>query len=236
MSKFQQIAIEIEKYIKENSLQKGEKLPIIDELKAKFGVSKSTIIKSLDMLERKGVVYQVRGSGTFFRGQKPRGFVSLLSNQGLTNNLNNYKITTEVIRFCTSKPTQEVAQHLNIGMDNELYCVKRIRYLNEEALSLEESFFNKSIVMYLNNEIVTGSIFRYIKNGLGLKLGFSDRYLHVDKLSAEEANYLGLEQGEPKLKVETIYHLKNGQPFVFSKINYSYKQSKFFLQTHNDSF
>ncbi|TWT05860.1 UTRA domain-containing protein, partial [Planomicrobium sp. CPCC 101079] len=83
---------------------------------------------------------------------------------------------------------------------------------------------------YLNKEIITESIFDYITEGLGLNIGFTDMFLHVDKLTEEEAEYLELEKGDPKLYVESIFHLTNGQPFDFSKITYNYVQSQFFVQ------
>ncbi|MDT8862438.1 GntR family transcriptional regulator [Alkalihalobacillus sp. MEB130] len=233
MLKYQQIATEIETYIEENDLQQGDKLPVLETLMAQFEASKSTIIKSLDLLEKKGAVFQVRGSGIFVRRHKRKGHISLLSNQGFKMDLEDFQITSEVLELDLRKPSEEVAFNLNMKQDEDAYYVKRIRYINGKTLCLEESFYNKSIVTYLNNEIASESIFHYIKEGLGLKIGFSDMYLKVDKLKEEEANYLGLEKGAPKLTVETIFHLTNGQPFDFSKVTYNYEQSQFFIQANS---
>lgn len=108
------------------------------------------------------------------------------------------------------KPTPEAAENLNIGLDEDVYYVKRVRYINGQTLCFEESYYNKSIVTYLNKEIVSHSIFHYIREGLGLKIGFSDLFLHVGQLNEEEAEYLGLEAGLPKLYIESIFHLTNG--------------------------
>lgn len=233
MLKYQQIAIEIEKYIEENALQQGDKLPVLETLMAKFEVSKSTITKSLDLLEKKGVVFQVRGSGIFVRRHKRKGYISLLSNQGFKADLEDFKVTSKIIELEVRTPTQEVADNLNIDLTDDVYYVKRVRYINGQTLCVEESYYNKSIVTYLNKEIVAESIFHYIQEGLGLKVGFSDIYLHVDQLNEEEAMYLGLQKGLPKLYVETIFHLTNGQPFDFSKVTYNYEQSQFFLQANS---
>lgn len=82
MLKYQQIATEIETYIEEHQLQQGDKLPVLETLMAQFEVSKSTITKSLELLEQKGAIFQVRGSGIFVRKHKRKGYISLLSNQG----------------------------------------------------------------------------------------------------------------------------------------------------------
>lgn len=233
MLKYQQIATEIEKYIENNALQQGDKLPVLEALMAQFEVSKSTITKSLDLLEKKGAIFQVRGSGIFVRRLKRKGYISLLTNQGFKKELEDFNITSEVIELEVRKPTQEAAHNLNIGLDDDVYYVKRIQYINGQTLCLEESYYNKSIITYLNKEIVSESIFDYIREGLGLKIGFSDSYLRVDKLNEEEAKYLGLGIGAPKLHLESIIHLTNGQPFDFSKITYNYEQSQFFIQANS---
>lgn len=230
MLKYQQIAIEIEKYIEENDLQQGVKLPVLESLMAQFEVSKSTITKALELLEKKGVVFQVRGSGIFVRRHKRKGYISLLSNQGFKKDLEDFQLTSKVIELDVRKPTLDVAENLNIESNNDVYYVKRVRYINGQTLCFEESYYNKSIITYLNKEIVAESIFNYIRDGLGLKVGFSDLFLHVNTLNEEEAEYLGLEKGAPKFYVESIFHLTNGQPFNFSKITYNYQQSQFFIQ------
>jgi GntR family transcriptional regulator of bglA len=191
MLKYQQIANEIEKYIETHDLQQGKKLPILETLMARYGVSKSTITKSLDLLEKKGVVFQVRGSGIFVRRHKRKGYISLLSNQGFKKDLEDYQLTSKVIELEVIKPTQEIMDNLNIEPDQDVYSVKRIRYINGETLCIEHSYFNKEIITYLNKEIVTESIFDYIREGLGLKIGFTDMFLQADKLNSEESELLG---------------------------------------------
>ncbi|MRX73973.1 UTRA domain-containing protein [Bacillus lacus] len=235
MLKYQQIAIEIEKYIEEQELQQGDKLPVLEHFMAHFKVSKSTITKSLELLERKGVVYQVRGSGIFVRRHKRKGYISLLSNQGFKRELEDAQISSKPLQLEVRKPSKEAALNLNLHEDEDVYYVKRIRYINGETLCVEESYYNKAIVTYLNKEIVSESIFGYIREGLGLKIGFSDMYMQMDQLDENEAVHLGLKKGEPKLTVETVFHLTNGQPFDFSRVVYNYKQSRFFLQTNSDT-
>ena len=107
MLKYQQIAIEIEKYIEDNSLQQGEKLPVLETLMSQFEVSKSTITKSLELLEKKGVVFQVRGSGIFVRRHKRKGYMSLLSNQGFKSDLEDFHVSSKVIELELRKPTKK---------------------------------------------------------------------------------------------------------------------------------
>lgn len=63
MVKYKKIAQEITNYIVDNQMKRHDKLPVIDEMAIDFNASKSTIIKALDILEAKGQIYQVQGSG-----------------------------------------------------------------------------------------------------------------------------------------------------------------------------
>lgn len=233
MLKYQQIAAGIEKDIEEKDLQQGDKLPVLDAFMVQFEVSKSTITKALDLLEKKGIVYQVRGSGIFVRRHKRRGYIGLLSNQGFKKELDGFQITSEVLALDVRIPTEEAARNLAVDPAESVYYVKRVRYINGQTLCVEESYYNKSIVPYLNNEIASESIFNYISEALGLNIGFSDLYFNVGKINEEEAGLLRLPDASPGLFMEQIFHLTNGQPFDFSKITYNYEQSQFFIQANN---
>lgn len=233
MLKYQQIAADIEQEIVDKDLQQGDKLPVLDAFMTQFDVSKSTITKALDLLEKKGIVYQVRGSGIFVRRHKRRGYISLLSNQGFKKELDGFQITSEVLALDIRRPTAEAARNLAVNPEESVYYVKRVRYINGQTLCIEESYYNKSIVSYLNNEIVSESIFNYISDALGLNVGFSDLYFNVGKINKNEAELLCLPDASPGLFMEQIFHLTNGQPFDFSKITYNYEQSQFFIQANN---
>lgn len=61
MLKYEHIANNIEKFIENGQYQAGDKLPSVEELKTNYAVSKSTIIKALEVLEKEGTIFQARG-------------------------------------------------------------------------------------------------------------------------------------------------------------------------------
>ena len=70
LPKYIQFKSEIERFIAENILDVNSKLPGEHELCQHFGLSRSTIRKSLDILEEAHLIYRVQGQGTFI-GSKP---------------------------------------------------------------------------------------------------------------------------------------------------------------------
>jgi len=232
MLKYQQIANEIEQYINEQQLKQGDKLPVLEQMMNQYAVSKSTITKALELLERKGVIFQLRGSGIFVRRHNRPGYMSLFSTQGFKSNLGDRVLTSDVIDVSVMKPDALVAENLGIGVSDDVYRVERVRYVDGEVLCHEESYYVKAIVPYLNREIVADSIFDYVQSALGVTIGFSDMYLQVDRLTEVEAGHLGLQENDPTLRIETIFHLTNGKPFDYSRITYHYAHSQFVIQAN----
>ncbi|MGE6491351.1 GntR family transcriptional regulator [Exiguobacterium sp. NPDC077395] len=232
MLKYQQIANEIEQYIHEQNLKQGDKLPVLEQMMSQYAVSKSTITKALELLERKGIIFQLRGSGIFVRRHNRPGYMSLFSTQGFKSNLGDRILTSDVLDVSVMKPDALVAENLGIDVTDDVYRVERVRYVDGEVLCHEESYYVKAIVPYLNREIVADSIFDYVQSALGVTIGFSDMYLQVGRLTDVEAGHLGLQENDPTLRIETIFHLTNGKPFDYSRITYHYEHSQFVVQVN----
>lgn len=230
MLKYEYTAKEIIKYIEENNLKQGDKLPSLDELVVQFEVSKNTVIKALDELESHGLIYQVRGSGIFVRGRRHKGYINLMEIQGFDSMLREFKLNSDVLELKEITPPQDVMTHLQMDKDPTVYYLKRLRYIEGRVFCIEESYYNKDIVIYLNEQIAAESVFNHLVNNLKLQVSFLDHYLRVGKLNQQNADYLKLEEGDPSIQIESIFYLSNGVPFDYSKIIYHYEESQFFIQ------
>ena len=231
MLKYQIIANEIENNIYSNDLPQGTKLPTVEALASEYKVSKSTIVKAVESLVSKGLVYQLQGSGIFVRRRNRNGYIDLNITQGFTTSLKEFNITSKVLEFNLIRADEEIAKLIECDVNDEAYFIKRVRYINDEIMCYEEAYYKKSIVPYLTEEIAKGSIFEYLQTALNLKPGFSDRYLHLEKLDNNLANILKLEPGDPAMVVLEQIYLPSGVSFNVSKLVYNYKNTRFFLQS-----
>ncbi|WP_195964153.1 GntR family transcriptional regulator [Clostridium cuniculi] len=231
MLKYQIIANEIENNIYSNDLPQGTKLPTVEALASEYKVSKSTIVKAVESLVSKGLVYQLQGSGIFVRRRNRNGYIDLNITQGFTTSLKEFNITSKVLEFNLIRADEEIAKLIECDVNDEAYFIKRVRYINDEIMCYEEAYYKKSIVPYLTEEIAKGSIFEYLQTALNLKPGFSDRYLHLEKLDNNLANILKLEPGDPAMVVLEQIYLPSGVSFNVSKLVYNYKNTQFFLQS-----
>ena len=231
MLKYQIIANEIENNIYSNDLPQGTKLPTVEALASEYKVSKSTIVKAIESLVSRKIVYQLQGSGIFVRRRNRTGYINLNVTQGFTTSLKEFNITSKILDFNLIKADKEIAELIECDINDDIYLIKRLRYIDEEIMCYEEAYYKKSIVPYLNKEIATGSIFEYLQTALNLNLGFSDRYLHLEKLDDNLANLLNLSPNDPAMVVLEQIYLSSGICFNVSKLVYNYKNTRFFLQS-----
>lgn len=234
MLKYERIAQDISTSIENNTYKVGEKLPNVETLKSVYQVSKSTIIKALELLEKEGTIYQTRGSGIYVRNKKKSGYINLLKTKGFSDNLQGHQVTSKVLKIETVIANEEVRKHLRLKDDTtEVYYVERIRYLDSNPLCIETSYFNKSLVTHLDDDIAEKSIFEYLQTKLKINIGFSDIYFFIDFLSESEAEKLSLNPKDPCMRHDLTFYTNKGKPFDYSNIIYHYKYANFFIPIEN---
>lgn len=234
MLKYDEVAKKIEHQIYSTEPPAGTRLDNIDELIKQYNVSRTTIIKALNQLEHRGIIYQQQGSGIFVRQRKRNNYFSFIESHGFTNDQQKIPSATKAIDLAIIKPTEVIAKELQCDINEDIYSVKRIRYVNNNIHCLEQSYYRKKIIPYLNQEIISGSIFNYIKQVFNINIAFSDKYFEVTTLSTDNAELLELPVNSPALHVEEIFYTSAGEPFDYSIKHYHYQNSRYFVQSQLD--
>ena len=231
--KYMQTAQQIEEYIVKNDLKQGQKLPRFEDLIVQFGVSKSTIVKALNILESRGVVYQIQGSGVFARRPKKDGYLNILENQGYTSDLKKEHFSPKVIEVTLMKAPEKVIAACVCDKDELFYKVVRLQTIKQKVLCLEESYYRKKVVPFLNESIAKESLFKYLKEGLQLNIGFSDKYLRVLKLKQENiCDLINTPLGDPGIEIKEIFYLTSGEVFDVSFTTFNYENAQFYMQSN----
>ena len=232
MPKYKIVIQKLIDMIDEKEMKQGEKLPSIENLMIIFDAGKNTILKALNVLEKQAYIYQVAGSGSFVRRSKRSGYVNLTDSMGLKNSLSEYQLETKMLDLKIIKPNKEIMDNLNVTEDDDIYYVKRLRLVDGKGYSIEESYYVKSIVLYLNQEIVEDSIFNHLLENLNIVPGFTDHFMSLKELDEKESSLLELEVGSPAMLLESIFFLKDGAPFNYSKVLYQ-QDAQFFVQGYS---
>ena len=115
--------------------------------------------------------------------------------------------------FNIRKPSVEERKALNSGKNDEVYDIIRQRILNEKPAKLEYTIMPVKRVPGITLEILHKSVYSYIQNELGLKLGKDDRIITAEKSDAYDMKYLDCKQDDPVLCVQQKAYLEDGRPF-----------------------
>lgn len=113
-------------------------LPGERDLSQLTGVSRITVRKAMQALEAEGVVTRARGYGTQIHNifeyslKEARGFSQQVVLRGKTPN-------TLWVNKRVVKCPEEVASQLSLEPESEVFMLKRIRYVDDDAVSIEES-------------------------------------------------------------------------------------------------
>jgi len=225
-TKYEIVVNTLEKEMLEGKYDDTKKLPTEEELMKRLNVSKNTIRKAIDVLVSKGYIYRVQGSGLFLREFSKLGCVDMKEMNGLTKTYPSDKLESKVLKFSLIEADEELASKMKCKINAKVYYVKRLRYLNGEPMDIEESYYNKDVVPYLNEEICSKSIYSYIIDDLKLKVGFADRVISCEKLNEEDAQLLNLQKDDPTLVLNNTVFLSSGVVFDVSLEKYNYTKMK----------
>ena len=219
MSLYLEIANDIEKNIIEKKYQ--GRIPEQVILAKKYNTSRVTIVHALKVLQSKKLIKTVKGHGTYITSKAiPDIFLNsgASENDGFTSHINGAGlVTSHVISFNIRKPTDQEKRALNLPPDENVYDIIRQRILNNQPAKLEYTIMPVNRIPGLTIDILHKSIYGYIQNDLGLKIGKDDRVITAEKSDAYDIKYLNCSKDDPVLCVQQKAYLSDGTPFEISE-------------------
>jgi GntR family transcriptional regulator len=235
MNKYESISSEVRHRIKNREYPIDQPIPDEISLAKEFGCSRMTMKRALDLLVVEGLLYRKRGHGTFIvQSAINKSKVNVATNQsllGLSNLLKEKSVTSKVIKFEVQFPTEEVAMHLAIDEKTPVYYLIRLRLVDGEPYVMEKTYMPTTLIPGIKDEVLYGSVYKYIQEDLGLTIAGSHRIIRACKSDQLDQEHLECLPDDPILEVEHVGFLNNGVPFEYSFSRHRY--DKFEVTTVN---
>jgi len=142
-------------------LEHGNILPGERDLSQLTGVSRITVRKAMQTLEEEGVVTRVRGYGTQINNIFE---YSLKEAPGFSQQvvLRGKKPDTLWVNKRMVPCPEEIANELRVAVNSEVFLLKRIRYVDDEAVSIEESWVPAGLIH--DPEAIGISLYDYFRS------------------------------------------------------------------------
>ncbi len=211
---YNQIIVKIES----GKIEPNAKLPSENELMQEYGVSRDTIRKSLDLLERNGYILKIKGKGSFVLDIDKFEFPvsGLTSFKELSHRL-GVESKTIVEELELIYPDEHVRKQLEISEDDQVWKVIRVRKIGDQRIILDKDYLCKQFVPQLTEEICRDSIYEYIENSLGLKISFAKKEITVQQATEEDKKYLDFDNYNMIVVVKNYIYLENASLFQYTE-------------------
>jgi len=195
-------------------------MPSESQMMEAFSVSRITIRQALGDLQKEGLIFKVPGKGSFVA--KPKAFQNLSRLQGFGEAMgpSGYETFSQVLSMRQVPASDVVARRLQLALGDAVYEIQRLRYLNREPISVDQSYFPLALGERLAQEdLPTRDIFVILENDFGLHLTHAD--VQIEAISADEflARQLRIAEASPLLRIERLTYADD-QPIDFEFLYY----------------
>lgn len=224
MLKYQELVNTLLDELANGVYKKGDRLPTTPELCERYGVSNTTVKRAMDELELQGIVARRRGSGVYIKettiakGITTRQGSTSQQMSGMTAEYEGTSqvLTSEVHDFSVVHPSAEIAEKLGMDSDGFAYHICRARLVDGTPKVIEYTHMPISLIPNLREGTLRASIYRYIEDELGLKIGSAHRVIKAVMPTDDERSWLRINEGEPLLEIRQVAYLADGTPFEYS--------------------
>ncbi|RTN26475.1 GntR family transcriptional regulator [Enterobacter quasimori] len=226
---YRQIADALREKINAGELKPGDALPTESSLQEAFNVSRVTVRQALKLLTEEQIVESIQGSGTYVKEERVNYDIYQLT--GFYEKLADRNVDThsEVSIFEVLKADAKLADKLNLSHDDKVWHVKRVRFIKQKPVNLEETWMPLAMFPDLTWEVMENSKYHYVEQLKKLVIDRSEQELVPIMPSEEAIAALSLDPAKPILEKVSRGFLKDGRVFEYSRNVFNTDDYKFTL-------
>lgn len=230
---FLQIRDDLAEKIRKQYFKGGSRLPAERVLAEQYKVSRMTLRQAIALLVNQGKLIRKPGSGTYVSDQGKEvsenlkgitSFTQIMQSQGK-------KTRSKFIVFKRHQPSAIEASNLEIGRNEEVITIERVRYGDEEPIAFEITTIPVTLVGNINRNQMSRGLYEYLEDR-GFHFGKA-----VQEISAVVPNEivckrLNLTLGQAALFLRQTSYLTDDKPFEFVRTYYAGDRYRFYLEKH----
>ncbi|XGI82197.1 GntR family transcriptional regulator [Enterobacter hormaechei] len=226
---YRQIADALREKINAGELKPGDALPTESSLQEAFNVSRVTVRQALKLLTEEQIVESIQGSGTYVKEERVNYDIYQLT--GFYEKLADRNVDThsDVSVFEVVKADERLAARLAINPDDKVWHVKRVRFIKQKPVNLEETWMPLAMFPDLTWEVMENSKYHYVEQIKKLVIDRSEQEVIPVMPSAEVVNALDIDAAKPVLEKISRGYLSDGRVFEYSRNIFKSDDYKFTL-------
>jgi GntR family transcriptional regulator len=193
----------------------SQRIPTEMELARLYGVSRNTVRSAIGALQKESLLVRKQGKGTFVgppkmnrplgKSQRTRSFTDMCREMGC-------RPGAKVILSRMEVPTEQTRKLLELGEDEQVVTLGRVRSTDDLPVSVEYSRFHPRFSFLLDEQLDDCSMFSLLETKYGVHFSTASMSLELVFACYELAQHLGLEEGYPLLFLESVLCDPDGRP------------------------
>jgi len=227
---YTQLKNKLLKDIKEN-YKVGDMIPAEIKLEKQYEVSRITVRKAIEVLEKDNVLERKQGKGTFVKAHKILYDANSIGS--LTQRLSKQKdiLKTQSIEFEIIEGKHYVKDLLKC---TKLLCIKRARLLNNVPFALMYNYLDLDNVPHLEKNFKIESLYTFLKEEYKIEFYNAEETVEAINASKEEALKLDIKERDALLSLHRLSFDKYNNPVEYSDILIKANMYKHKITLSND--
>jgi len=209
-----QLKNKLEKEIKKN-YKPSELIPSELSIEKRFQVSRITVRKAIELLQRENILERKQGVGTFVKEQKILYDANSIGSLTQRLSRQNHNLTTKSIKYKIIKGEHYVKTLLEC---NTLLCIKRFRQLNGVPFALMLNYIDYKKVPKLEKKFKIESLYSFLKDEYEIEFYNAQETVEAKNASNKEASMLDIKPRDALLSLHRLSFDKNNNPVEYSDI------------------
>jgi GntR family transcriptional regulator len=203
------------------TLPRGSQLPPEESLIERFGVSRTTIRKTIQNLGDRGMIEIRRGKGTFVA--QPKITQELTELSGFVEDMHaiGRHPTASVIGNEVIAADETVARQLVLVPGTSVMRIQRVRLADGVPVSFDETYLPLALgEQVVTNNLETEPIFSLLERKYGIPLIEAEYRLEAVSADPIVARALEVQAGSPIFMIERTSYSTGNQPVDYEKLYY----------------
>ena len=209
----------LEEAIETGLLPPNTPLPPEREIATLTDLSRVTVRKAMQELVSKGSIVQRQGSGSFVADDAPRVEQSLSRLTSFTEDMTRRGMASESrwLERGIFMPSPDEVVALALGSGDSVARIARLRMASERPMAIERASLPLDILP--NPTLVTGSLYEVLEKD-GNRPVRALQKISAINLGREDADMLGVPEGDAGLRIERTSYLREGRVVEFTRSIY----------------
>ncbi|MFW0179860.1 GntR family transcriptional regulator [Rothia sp. CCM 9418] len=183
-------------------------LPTERELQERFNISRDTVRRAIATLQRRGLVYNVQGSGTYVADRYLHAKEPRLISYTEDMDVRGQKPDTSTLRCHPMGADAQTAKNLEIPVGTRVIEIVKIRRADTEPMCYEKAHFLQEVFSHVEPE-THGSLDEQLTRS-GYRIEKATHRVSATLVTGEEAQALDVPSGSAALRVEKIGYTDRG--------------------------